>query len=431
LANADFLLLKSPPAFASNLLGFGCIHTYKVDKVSRTQQSDIERAHSDLDARDEVQQAQCSNTADASRCCSMLMPAVALIRFDQWDLSPVQSCHPGCRTTLDIHHHSCPCFFSLQVHGQQFSYKVCRTLRCATCHAVPWYSACNVCRQPACRQARHCTHIPLQVSYAKQRPNNKSNSQEHPPAAAVNTLALLELLLTQPKVDTETVSETSLLVDDSSAMPESSQTDTHLTSPGISHQLPTSSYIWTETWQPLEVNQPVHAKQAQAVAAAHQMPVGLPSLRFWRQQQQQQQQQQLPGQSSQKTRDRSVPRPKGWAAATMMRNAQMQLQGIEPAARLQLMALCMASLEDLTELLKGVSIRYARYASVSCSSHAIMSSHAAIAIYAQCVTWLQDLMCRIHSELVLVCSTSRHARVANREFIACCVTSTAMLTVPA
>ena len=34
-----------------------------------------------------------------------------------------------------------------------------------------------------------------------------------------------------------------------------------------------------------------------------------------------------------------------------MRNAQMYLQGIEPAARLQLLALCLASLERQTSLL--------------------------------------------------------------------------------
>lgn len=212
-------------------------------------------------------------------------------------------------------------------------------------------------RQPACRQARQFAHTPLHVSHANQRSNNKRNGEDPSPAAAVNTLSLLELLLTQPKLDTDTASETSLLVDDTSAMPDSSLADAHLTTPGISHQLPTPSDIWTQTWQPVEPSSPVHAKQAQAAAASQlQMPVALPSLRFWRQQQQQQQ---LPGHSSQKARDKSVlqQHEKGLAAATMMRNAQMQLQGIEPAARLQLMALCMASLEDLTESLKGVSIR--------------------------------------------------------------------------
>ncbi len=238
------------------------------------------------------------------------------------------------------------------------------TLYVMLCHGSRRNTACNVCRQPACRRARHCAHTPLQVSHATQRSNNKHNGEDYPPAAAVNTLALLELLLTQPKVDTEIASETSLLVDDTSAMPELSPIDAHLPTPGIPHQLPTPSDIWTETWQPLELNQPVHAEQAQAAAAAIPMPAALPSLRFWRHQQQQQQhQQQLPGKSSQKTRDRSVPQPKGLSAATMMRNAQMQLQGIEPAARLQLMALCMASLEDLIQSLKGVSIRYAHHAS--------------------------------------------------------------------
>ncbi|DBA70048.1 TPA: hypothetical protein ACH3X2_012295 [Trebouxia sp. C0005] len=222
-------------------------------------------------------------------------------------------------------------------------------------------------RQPACRQARHFAHTPLHVCHANQRSNNKIISENQSPAAAVNTLALLELLLTQPKVDTETASETSLPVEDISAMP-AMPTDAHLTAPGISHQVPTPSDIWTHTWQPLERSQPVQAKQAQAAAASQlQMPVALPSLRFWRQQQQQQQkqqqqqhaqhQQQLSGQSSQKTTDGSVRQPIGLAATAMMRNAQMQLQGIEPAARLQLMALCMASLENLTESLKGVSIR--------------------------------------------------------------------------
>ena len=41
-----------------------------------------------------------------------------------------------------------------------------------------------------------------------------------------------------------------------------------------------------------------------------------------------------------------------------MRNAQMYLQGIEPAARLQLLALCLASLERQTLLLRELNIRY-------------------------------------------------------------------------
>lgn len=309
------------------------------------------------------------------------------------------------------------------------------------CLGCSCHTACNVCRQPACRQARHFAHTPLHVCHANQRSNNKIISENQSPAAAVNTLALLELLLTQPKVDTETASETSLPVEDTSAMP-AMPTDAHLTAPGISHQVPTPSDIWTHTWQPLERSQPVQAKQAQAAAASQlQMPVALPSLRFWRQQQQQQQkqqqqqhaqhQQQLSGQSSQKTTDGSVRQPIGLAATAMMRNAQMQLQGIEPAARLQLMALCMASLENLTESLKGVSIRYARHASDRCSFHAIRKSHAGIAILAQGVTCLQDLMCSVYSDLGFQCSSSQNARVANHDFVACCITSTAMLTVPA
>ncbi len=269
-------------------------------------------------------------------------------------------CTGGSATTSVQQHCRCRCF---QVPSGTQTAILMRISRCIQWHAVPW---CNVCRQPACRQSRHFAHTPLHVSHANQRSNNKHNGEDHPPAAAVNTLALLELLLTQPKVNTETASETSLLVDNTSATPDTSPTDAHSSTPGISRQLPTPSDIWTETWQPLELSQPVHAKQGQAAAALQlQMPVALPSLQLWRLQQQQQQppkqqqQQQQPGQSSQTIKDESVPQPKGLAAATMMRNAQMQLQGIAPAARLQLMALSMASLEDLTESLKGVGERYA------------------------------------------------------------------------
>ena len=107
------------------------------------------------------------------------------------------------------------------------------------CYGCRCNTACNVCRQPACRQARHIAHTPLHLSHANQRSNNKHNGEDHPPAAAVNTQALLELLLTQPKVDTEIASENSLLVDDTSATPQSSPTDAHLPTPGIAHQLPT------------------------------------------------------------------------------------------------------------------------------------------------------------------------------------------------
>ena len=40
-----------------------------------------------------------------------------------------------------------------------------------------------------------------------------------------------------------------------------------------------------------------------------------------------------------------------------MKKAQMQLQGIEPSARLQLIPLCMASLEQLTEALQAQNLR--------------------------------------------------------------------------
>ncbi|DBA97826.1 TPA: hypothetical protein ACH3X3_012692 [Trebouxia sp. C0006] len=272
-------------------------------------------------------------------------------------------------------------------------------------------------RQPACRQARHIAHTPLHLSHANQRSNNKHNGEDHPPAAAVNTQALLELLLTQPKVDTEIASENSLLVDDTSATPQSSPTDAHLPTPGISHQLPTPSDTWTETWQPLELSQPVHAKQAQAAAASQlQMPVALPSLRFWHQQQQQQQhQQQLPGQSSQKTRDRSVTQPKGLAAATTMRNAQMQLQGIEPAARLQLMALCMASLESLTESLKGVSIRLTKqeWTQISPAVLAVCSVQAGTSWLGYCPGELLHQARQVVSHLTRVSDSSTSYSVAH------------------
>ena len=327
MAKPDSLLLKSPPAFAVNLLDIDGFHTHNFDKVgaaNSTQQSGSERAQVGVP----------SVPAQRARCT-------------------------GRRATSSVQQH-CRCRRFQVPSGTRTACELHAVYHVTLCHACRCNTACNVCRQPACRQTRHFAHTPLHVSHAHQRSNNKRNGEDpSPAAAAVNTLALLELLLTQPKLDTDTTSTTSLLVDNTSAMPDSSLADAHLTTPGISHQLPTPSDIWTETWQPVEPSSPVHAKQAQAAAASQlQMPVALPSLRFWRQQQQQQQLQQLPGHSSQKARDRSVLQQKGLAAATMMRNAQMQLQGIEPAARLQLMALCTASLEDLTESLKGVGIRY-------------------------------------------------------------------------
>ena len=47
----------------------------------------------------------------------------------------------------------------------------------------------------------------------------------------------------------------------------------------------------------------------------------------------------------------------GASAGAPMRNAQMYLQGIEPAARLQLLALCLAALERQTVLLREHNIR--------------------------------------------------------------------------
>ena len=396
MAKPDSLLLGSPPAFSSNLLDIDGFHTHNFDKVSAansTQQSGIERAQVGVPSVP-AQRARCTGR----RATSSVQQHCRCRRFQ------VPS---GTRTACELH--------------AVYHVTLCHPCRCNT--------ACNVRRQPACRQARHFAHTPLHVSHANQRSNNKRNGEDPSPAAAVNTLSLLELLLTQPKLDTDTASETSLLVDDTSAMPDSSLADAHLTTPGISHQLPTPSDIWTQTWQPIEPSSPVHAKQAQAAAASQlQMPVALPSLRFWRQQQQQQQ---LPGHSSQKARDKSVlqQHEKGLAAATMMRNAQMQLQGIEPAARLQLMVLCMASLEDLTESLKGVSIRYTHPASDWCSFRANLSSHAAIALYAQCVSCLHSHVQYLTSDLLLLCYTSQNAQVANHTLIACCITSTAMLTV--
>lgn len=48
------------------------------------------------------------------------------------------------------------------------------------------------------------------------------------------------------------------------------------------------------------------------------------------------------------------------SAGAPVRSARMYLQGIEPAARLQLLALCLASLERQTSLLRELNIRYSR-----------------------------------------------------------------------
>ena len=49
----------------------------------------------------------------------------------------------------------------------------------------------------------------------------------------------------------------------------------------------------------------------------------------------------------------------GGTPTTVMKNAQMHIQGIQPAGRLQLIALCMAALEDLTSALSTQAVRCA------------------------------------------------------------------------
>lgn len=202
------------------------------------------------------------------------------------------------------------------------------------------------------------------------------DESEQRSSAAINTLALLELLLAQPTAVPKMAPNTSLQLEDIQAKPSETQaaitfgTDQQLEAVGPSQLLPTPSDIWTEAWHPLELHQSMHTKQAHDTVAAHQMPRPMPSLRFWRPQQQQQGQQHLQEQqqsrqhqqqqhtqSSQKGGRRSVWGPPSLAGASPMKKAQMQLQGIEPGARLQLIPLCMASLENLTEALQAQDMR--------------------------------------------------------------------------
>lgn len=202
------------------------------------------------------------------------------------------------------------------------------------------------------------------------------DESEQSSSAAINTLALLELLLAQPTVVPKMAPDTSLQLENIQAKPSETQTaitagtDRQLEAVGASQLLPTPSEIWTEAWHPLELHQSIRTKQAHDIVAAHQMPGPMPSLRFWRPAQQQQGQQHLQEQqqrqhqqqqhthSSQKGGRRSVWGPPGLAGASPMKKAQMQLQGIEAGARLQLIPLCMASLEKLTEALQAQNLRY-------------------------------------------------------------------------
>lgn len=220
----------------------------------------------------------------------------------------------------------------------------------------------SVCRTAPQQPARHHRRAPLQLANHRQDADHSCVEADSTPSTAIGTLALLELLLAQPTADQGLTPDLGLHPGCMPSTANSAPTDDAPQSDLSEHSLAPAD-IWTEAWLPLE---PTPAQQALLPADVRLKP--LPSLLFWRQQQQQQQNRSLAGRqhrqhiqhaSSQKPKPKGTlsPQSRGLAAATVMKNAQMHLQGVEPAARVQLIALCMAALENLTSLMFDQAVR--------------------------------------------------------------------------
>ena len=161
------------------------------------------------------------------------------------------------------------------------------------------------------RQQRGST---VRLLRAKQHsPADQSGNQA---ANVISTLALLEVLLTQPEGDNQIASQIArnssggvVTPASKKILPTASASDASLLSAGAalqdkSQQLPVPVDIWQDAWQPLERSQTNNPQAQDSVTDIHQKPAVFAPLLFWRQQQLQQQHPWRLGSNEQASHDR-------------------------------------------------------------------------------------------------------------------------------